>query len=167
MTAAVRRIALDDSEALREIRLRSLRTDPSAFGSSFSREVDRPDTDWRDWAVRASAGPRDSLFLAERGEAPVGLVGAFSPDPEPSTRHVIAMWVAPEVQRRGVGTPPDRVAIGPEPERQVKRPSATEETFHHRTGTRRSNRSTVITYTSPSGSTPNETTLPATPTSSV
>ena len=103
MPTAIRRIRADDGPALRALRLRALQTDPTAFGSSYAREADRPDGEWVERALQGSIGNEQSLFVAESGGELVGLVGAYTPEDEPWARHVITMWVAPEVRRTGVG----------------------------------------------------------------
>lgn len=103
MPTAIRRVRTDDGPALRALRLRALQTDPTAFGSSYAREADRPDEEWAKRARRGATGSEQCLFVAERDGELVGLVGAYTPDGEPWARHVITMWVAPEVRRTGIG----------------------------------------------------------------
>ncbi len=95
-----------DWEMWREVRLRSLRTDPDAFGSAWQRE--------RDFTERALA--RASHHVVRRGGArarrhrrpgaadPVGVLGMgglFASAPGETT--VVAMWVPPASRGRGVG----------------------------------------------------------------
>ena len=54
----VRQPVVEDWQALRDIRLEALRDAPSAFGSTYEREVVRGETHWRD---RISRG---GTFLA-------------------------------------------------------------------------------------------------------
>ena len=52
--ATVRRVTPEDAAALRELRLRALKTDPVAVASSYEDEAGWPDERWQIWAA---AGP--------------------------------------------------------------------------------------------------------------
>jgi ribosomal protein S18 acetylase RimI-like enzyme len=79
-------------ETVRPLRLRALREDPDAFGSSVEREQDRPDADWDFWV-------RDTV-IAFDGETPVGMANLNA---EGDEARLYGMWVAPEARGRGVG----------------------------------------------------------------
>lgn len=95
----IERLSEDDWEQLRDLRLRSLREDHDAFGSSLAREEGFAERHWR-MRLRPSA-----WFMAyDEGEHPVGVAaGIQEPGADPEDRHVMSMWVAPEARRRGVG----------------------------------------------------------------
>ncbi|GEA88746.1 GNAT family N-acetyltransferase [Cellulomonas cellasea] len=100
MTAAVARLDEDDWERLAEIRLRALRSDPEAFASSLAREELFREQHWR---MRLRSSPW--WLVTEEGSEAVGLACLIEEPGSPSTdRHVVALWVAPEARRRGVGT---------------------------------------------------------------
>lgn len=80
----------------RALRLRSLATDPDAFGSALDRERAFTETDWRS---RLRGG---RARLARLDGAYVGMGGWF--EPEPGQACVVAMWTAPEARGRGVGS---------------------------------------------------------------
>jgi GNAT superfamily N-acetyltransferase len=82
----------DDWEEWRRIRLASLLDTPSAYGSTYEREVARAEEDWREWL----AGP--AVLVREDG-SPVAMGAAFQPEPE--TLHIIAMYVVPAHRGRG------------------------------------------------------------------
>jgi GNAT superfamily N-acetyltransferase len=95
-----------DWEMWREVRLRSLRTDPDAFGSAWQRERDFTEELWRErltTSYAAVARVRDGT--ADPGAAdPVGVLGMgglFASAPGETT--VVAMWVPPASRGRGVG----------------------------------------------------------------
>ncbi len=100
--AVVRRVAAGDGPALRELRLRALRTDPNAFASTLEREEAYTDEDWRGWAAEDASGPAGATFLAVLGGVPVGLVGGYRSADDGRYR-IVAMWVAPGARGRGVG----------------------------------------------------------------
>jgi ribosomal protein S18 acetylase RimI-like enzyme len=96
----VRRVSETDWSALRAVRLRSLADSPDAFGSTLEREAAFSDTDWQEWARDSEAGSAETCILAWLEEAPVGIVGAYTKD---GHAHLIAMWVAAEARRQGLG----------------------------------------------------------------
>ena len=99
----VRRIRPDDAATFRDVRLLALQTDPTAFGSSYEREVDRPFESWQTWAATTSAGNDQVMLVADAGDRLVGLAGAFRIEQKPRSLHLIAMWVEPEMRGKGLG----------------------------------------------------------------
>lgn len=87
----------DDWSLVREIRLRSLSTDPSAFGQSWEKESTYEDSIWKK-RVREAA-----WFLAIEAGQPVAVVAVRhegdSPDNE---RELQAMWVLPSARKGGI-----------------------------------------------------------------
>ncbi|PWH06379.1 GNAT family N-acetyltransferase [Brachybacterium endophyticum] len=87
----------DDWSLVREIRLRSLSTDPDAFGQSWERESTYDDDAWTTRVQDAA------WFLALENEQPVAVVAsrheADSPDNE---RELQAMWVTPNARKSGI-----------------------------------------------------------------
>ena len=83
----------DDWEDWRTIRLASLLDTPSAFGSTYEREVAFTEQDWRD----RLEGP--AVMVREDG-VPIAIGGAFSP--EPGTLHIVAMYVVARHRGRGL-----------------------------------------------------------------
>jgi GNAT superfamily N-acetyltransferase len=100
----VRRIGGADGLVLREVRLRSLRESPEAFGQRPEEADAQPIEEWHAAARAASAGDRRAWFLAVPAGAlgtPVGVVlGRRRP---PGTLLIFSMWVDPAWRRAGVG----------------------------------------------------------------
>jgi ribosomal protein S18 acetylase RimI-like enzyme len=95
----IRRAHEDDWPSVREVRLRALREDPAAFGSSLAREEMFTESHWR-MRVRGAA----TWLAVDDDGVPRGLVGMIQEPGSPtSDRHVVQLWVAPEVRRRGIG----------------------------------------------------------------
>ena len=92
----VRRLRADEAERLRALRLRALADAPWAFGSSYARER-RYEADW--WAARARQDG-DVVYVADGGDALVGMAGGFCP--EEGVVMLWGMWVAPEARGRGL-----------------------------------------------------------------
>ena len=88
----VRRVGPDDWEAWRDIRLRSLRDSPDAFGSTYEREAAFEEADWRE-----QADGRPGVLVLEDGP-PVALGGGFAAD---GALQVFGMWTEPAHRGRG------------------------------------------------------------------
>jgi RimJ/RimL family protein N-acetyltransferase len=94
-TTAVRRLDPDDWQTIRELRLTALRTDPTAFLSTWEGERHHDPEYWRAWPRRGAG------FGVWRQDRPAGMVGV-APSTEDSSRAVIfAMWVAPDARGSG------------------------------------------------------------------
>jgi GNAT superfamily N-acetyltransferase len=93
----VRETAAADWQALRDIRLEALRNAPEAFGSTYEREVHRPEARWHEWIARGG------MFLAFVPEisAPAGLAGGYQEDPD--AVELVSMYVRSQARGRGVG----------------------------------------------------------------
>lgn len=104
MVIEIRRATEDDWQILRDVRLAALQQAPFAFGSTYERERNFDEQTWR---ARLSNldGP---TFLAFDGDAVVGIDGLYT---EEGKRILVAMWVAPDARRGGVGKALTRAVI--------------------------------------------------------
>jgi ribosomal protein S18 acetylase RimI-like enzyme len=93
----IRRLRSDEADRLRELRLRALQDSPWAFGSWYARELEYG-PDW--WEARARQDG-EVLYVAEDGDALVGMAGGFFP--QEGVVMLWGMWVAPEARGRGLG----------------------------------------------------------------
>ena len=84
------------------VRLRALQDAPHAFGSTYARESQFPDSEWLSRAERMN-GERRVGFLAMDGETPCGIVGSFLDENDPTRAQLIAMWTAPTHRQQGIG----------------------------------------------------------------
>jgi GNAT superfamily N-acetyltransferase len=98
----VQRIRTYHAEQLRALRLRALRADPDAFGSTLARESDLPDEHWHRWAADSEVGEHRVVFVAVVPEW-AGMAGGFLDTDRPGVATVGAMWVDPACRRRGLG----------------------------------------------------------------
>jgi GNAT superfamily N-acetyltransferase len=89
----VRRLTPDDWQAYKHIRLRALATDPAAFSSTFAREENRADDEWRARLARSA------VFIGEVDGAEVGLVGGIH---LAGGIELVSMWVAPGARGSGI-----------------------------------------------------------------
>jgi ribosomal protein S18 acetylase RimI-like enzyme len=95
----IRRLAVDDAESFRDIRLEALRGNPEAFGSSFDAESANP-TSWFADRLRSSF-----VLGAFRGQDVIGIAALFV-QPGDKRAHkamLYGMYVRPEARRAGVG----------------------------------------------------------------
>ena len=93
----VRATALDDWQAMRDIRLQALRDAPDAFGSTHAREVAFAPAEWHRRATRDGSF---FAFIPGRAE-PAGLAGGY--EEEPGVTELVSMFVRPQARGHGVG----------------------------------------------------------------
>ena len=99
----VRRVEPGDAPVLRAVRLAALADAPTAFGSTYEREVAFADAEWVSRAEAGAAGSDRATWFAMSEDRVVGLVGGThmpggSPDPD-----LVSMWMDPEYRGRGIG----------------------------------------------------------------
>jgi ribosomal protein S18 acetylase RimI-like enzyme len=92
----VRLLTPDSWRIFQEVRLAALREAPHAFGSTWEREADLSEGEWRD---RLS---KRAQFVAISEEVVVGTIGAVVTD-DGRTVDLISLWVDPHWRGRGVG----------------------------------------------------------------
>jgi GNAT superfamily N-acetyltransferase len=93
----IRQAGEDDWNAIREIRLRALQTDPKVFGSTYEREADFDEAMWR------SRTQTSAVFLAFDDEDAVGIVmGYADEESDEAVWELVSMWVAPEARSQGI-----------------------------------------------------------------
>ena len=93
-----------DWERVRDLRLRSLREDPDAFGSTFEREAASGEEEWRRFVAGWAGAARQATFVAADDDGVwVGIVVGVVRSAEPSLANISAMWVDPSARGRGVG----------------------------------------------------------------
>ena len=102
MDVTIRRVRADEAMALKAVRLAALADAPTAFGSTYAGEAQRPDEFWRDRAARGATGDASVMFVADRGDDLVGLAGGYRPEPFAGAIELVSMWVHPGARRLGV-----------------------------------------------------------------
>ena len=98
----IRRARVDEWRTIRRLRLRALREDPLAFGSTYAREEAFDDSVWIERTEHGARSAESSQWVAldSRGNL-LGLATVAEVD---GNDHLFGMWVAPESRRRGIGT---------------------------------------------------------------
>lgn len=88
--------------SFKKVRLQALQESPSAFGSTYAREVAFPESEWLARVERWN-GEKGVGFLAMNEKTACGIAGALL-DPEDTSRaQLVSMWTAPSHRRTGVG----------------------------------------------------------------
>lgn len=95
-------ISQTNALVFKAIRLRALKTDPTAFGSTYAKEVQIPDEEWFQRSVRWSSNGMIA-YLALHEERACGLVACYTEEENPERGHVVSMWVDPAYRCAGIG----------------------------------------------------------------
>lgn len=85
--------------AYKELRLESLKTEPSAFGASYQEALYRPDVYWQGRLEDAAAGTGNWLLFARENDTLVGMLAAFA---EGEIAEVISVYVTESLRGQGV-----------------------------------------------------------------
>jgi ribosomal protein S18 acetylase RimI-like enzyme len=93
---SVRRLAPDEWRTFREVRLTALKDAPYAFGSSWEKEKDASDEQWR------AAVTARSRFVAVQGERVVGMAAGGDSNSS-DTAALTSLWVEPGSRGQGIG----------------------------------------------------------------
>jgi GNAT superfamily N-acetyltransferase len=96
----VRTVSGEHWREWREIRLRSLQDTPTAFGSTYERELAFTEHDWR--SRLEGSGPAVLAYADDASHVPIGMGAGF--EDLPGWLHVVAMWTDPAWRGRGVGS---------------------------------------------------------------
>ena len=96
MRIEIRRATEDDWQVVHDVRLEALQQAPFAFGSTYERERHFDEQTWRG----RLSNPDGPTFLALDRDVPMGIDGVYAEEGE---HHLVAMWVAPDARRSGVG----------------------------------------------------------------
>jgi len=91
-----------NASAFKAIRLHALQEAPYAFGSTYEKESQYPDSEWQTRVERMN-GHRGVGFIAVDGEKACGLVGSFLDQDDSARAHLISMWTAPSHRQQGIG----------------------------------------------------------------
>lgn len=98
----IKRITAEDAFVYRDVRLRALKDTPTAFSSTYAKEAEFPDEEWRKRAERCDGDVRVG-FLACDDDRGCGMVFCFNDEYEDAVGDIVSMWVDPAVRRAGVG----------------------------------------------------------------
>ena len=99
MRLRLERVSSSNAMVFKDVRLRALREDPTAFGSTYAQESQLTDAEWIELAVRRAA--KGSMVWLALADGPCGIVGVFLE----SVTHarLVSMWVAKDARGQGIG----------------------------------------------------------------
>jgi ribosomal protein S18 acetylase RimI-like enzyme len=98
----IERISRENVQLFKLVRLNALSESPSAFGSTYAREVAFTDAEWLARLERWN-GEKGIGFLAMDGGKSCGIAGALLDLEDPTRAQLVSMWTAPTHRRHGVG----------------------------------------------------------------
>jgi RimJ/RimL family protein N-acetyltransferase len=100
MNISIRQLTADDWRAFSKVRLKALETDPKVFGSSYEKESQFTEIDWRS---RLQADD-SAVFMLFAGDAPIGITGVsvFRDDPTGKTAIFWGSWLEPQFRGKGL-----------------------------------------------------------------
>ncbi len=103
-SAEIVTLPIEAWEEYKALRLRALKTEPQAFGSSFAEMERSPDETWQRRLHDVIDGKRHLLFARLCGRL-VGMVGAFQEeeDRRNSAAYIHGMYVDSDARSRGIG----------------------------------------------------------------
>lgn len=99
---SIETLAQDEGARLREVRLRSLRDTPDAFGSTWEEVSQRPLASFSDQLKTMKT--LVAVMKTPEGSRDVGVVRGAPDNDGHNVRWLLSMWVAPEARRGGVGS---------------------------------------------------------------
>jgi ribosomal protein S18 acetylase RimI-like enzyme len=95
-------VSAANAMVFKDVRLRALSSDPSAFGSTYAEESRLTDAEWGDLAMRRTS-EGSTVRLAFVDDVACGMVGAFLEESDRTRARLVSMWVAKEARQKGVG----------------------------------------------------------------
>ena len=96
------KLPVDAWPLYKQIRLKSLKMEAQAFGSSYAEVLQRPDSHWQERLVEAQAGKKSWLLFAKEDERIVGMIGAFCPN-QSAVVEIVSVYVTQEKRGQGIG----------------------------------------------------------------
>lgn len=99
----IRPLLADEWSVYRDLRLRSLRDSPDAYGSILAREAGFSDDEWAERLARGVHSATELPLMAECDPESCGLAWVRLDDDAAGSAHLYQMWVAAAYRRRGVG----------------------------------------------------------------
>jgi len=98
----IKGIKAEDAFVYKDVRLRALQDMPTAFSSTYAKEAQFPDEEWRKRAASCNGEERIG-FLAIDDDRACGMVFCFREEGDETVGTIVSMWVDPTVRRLGAG----------------------------------------------------------------
>jgi GNAT superfamily N-acetyltransferase len=93
----IEKLKADQVNRFKAIRLRSLKDDPDAFGTTIEDARNWPEDSWEKQVKEIPT------FIATTNQKDIGVVRAAADDKNPSRAWIISMWVAAEARGKNIG----------------------------------------------------------------
>lgn len=97
------KLAPEDWQQYKRIRLEALKRDPQAFGSSLAETQQRPDSHWQERLGEALAGTKNWLLFAKEDDRIIGLIGAYR-TAQQDVVEIYSVYVTQAGRRHGAAT---------------------------------------------------------------
>lgn len=93
------RLPITEWQSYKSLRLRALKEDPQAFGSSYEKEIQHPDEKWQ-----SRLADNELLVFAKMNGLVVGMMGAFQTDSDKisNSATVYGVYVSSEARGKGI-----------------------------------------------------------------
>jgi ribosomal protein S18 acetylase RimI-like enzyme len=102
MVVTIEPISTHNVWVFKAVRLRALKEDPYAFGSTLAKESQLTEADWMKRVERWN-GETGAGFLAIADGVACGMAGSLLHESDPTRSVLISMWTAPTHRKQGVG----------------------------------------------------------------
>jgi ribosomal protein S18 acetylase RimI-like enzyme len=101
----VRKLSAAEFDKFRDLRIKALTSDPSAFAEYYEKYDDETDAKWRKYLESSDAEKKSVLLFALDGDKAVGMVGAIFEN-NPKVEHVaklFGVFVDSDYRGKGIG----------------------------------------------------------------
>jgi RimJ/RimL family protein N-acetyltransferase len=101
MSISIRQLTENDWREFAQVRLKALVTDPLVFGSSYEKESQFTEADWRS---RLEPSDDSAVFMLFDDETPIGITGVsvFRDDPTGETAILWGSWLEADFRGKGL-----------------------------------------------------------------
>lgn len=106
MDMQIRKIKVDEWEKYKAIRLKSLQSHPTAFGSDFEQSSQKDDTYWAERLEKSGKEEGTFMLVADDGKNLVGTIACYwESSPKMShVAHIVGVYVDAQQQGKGLGS---------------------------------------------------------------
>jgi RimJ/RimL family protein N-acetyltransferase len=100
MAYNIKKLEVNDWQALRDIRLRALQSDPAVFGSNYAKEAKMTEADWQGWLQSADT----AIFMIFDEHKPIAMTGIAldKHDPSRKTAKLWGSWIDAAYRKQGL-----------------------------------------------------------------
>jgi len=96
------KLSAEDWEEYKTLRLRALKEDPQAFGTTYQKNIAYPKAEWQRRLASVAKGETNWLLFARENNKLVGMIGAFIEEDVEGTATIFGVYVPKEERGRGI-----------------------------------------------------------------